>query len=65
MTGWRIDIRSDVPAHEASALPAAGLGDTLDLRAPVTDGTADITVATPGAADAPAVADAPAAEVTP
>ena len=53
MTGWRIDIRSDVPpAHGAAALPAAGPGDALDLPAAA-------------AVETHAVADAPAAEVTP
>ena len=38
MTGWRIDIRSDVPAHEAAAAPpAAGPGDAPELPAVVAD----------------------------
>jgi transcription antitermination factor NusA-like protein len=52
MTGWRIDIRSDAPPHEAAALPAVAPGDALDLPAAA-------------AVETPAVADAPAAEVTP
>jgi N utilization substance protein A len=59
ITGWRIDIRSDAPPHEAAALPAAASGDALDLPA------AAAVEAPAVAVETPAVADAPAAEVTP
>ena len=52
MTGWRIDIRSDVPTHEPAVTAAAAPGEALELPAVP-------AVETPGAADASAAEVAP------
>jgi N utilization substance protein A len=59
MTGWRIDIRSDVSAAEGPATPDARPGGALGVSEAAPAGT------TAGADPAPAVADKPAAGVTP
>jgi N utilization substance protein A len=59
MTGWRIDIRSDVSAAEGPATPDARPGGALGVPEAAPAGTAA------GADPAPTLADEPAAGVTP